>query len=915
MFSVNQRLVSLSLGLAWFLSACGGGSSGAAPTYTVGGTISGLANAANVVLQNAGGSNVTVSANGNFSFPTRLANTASYSITVLTQPVGETCSVTAGTGVISGASVASVRITCIGKTFSISGTVSGLASGGSVTLHNTNSSTINVNANGSFGFSTLVSYGGSYLVTVARQPPAQLCTVTGGVGSATANVSGVTVTCVAATESVIHSFGSLDGAGPQAAVIQGSDGNFYGTTRSGGTSSQGTVFKISASGTETVIHSFAGGATDGGIPTAALIQGSDGNFYGTTSWGGPNNNGTVFRISPTGVETVLYFFAGSNADGSNPQGSLIQGTDGNLYGTTFGGGISNWGTVFKLTLQGVESVLHSFTGGNTDGMQPGAALIQGSDGNFYGTTANGGPSGGGTVFRITPSGVESVLHFFTFLTADASIPYAALIEGADGNLYGTSNSGGPGNAGTIFKITPAGLETVIYSFVGGVADGQAPFCALVLGKDGNFYGTTHQGGPSDDGTVFKITPSGVETVLHSFAGGSDGSLPLASLIQGSDGNLYSTTTNGGASQSGSLFKITPTGTATMVYSFNSASEGQNPLGLIQGTDGNFYGAAANGGTHGYGTVFMVTPTGVETVLHSFSGGTADGSNPGGALIQGSGGNFYGTTSGGGANFNGTVFTVTPAGVETVLYSFAGAGSADAVQPQAAMIQASDGSFYSTTITGGIGNGAVFKITPAGVETVLYAFSGGTTDGAGPQAALIQGSDGDFYGTTANGGTGSSGTVFKITSTGVESVLHSFVPGIDGSDPVAALIQGTDGNFYGTTASGGTGGSGTVFKISPTGAETVLYSFAGGTTDGSVPSSALTQGSDGNFYGTTAAGGTFGAGTVFKITATGVETVLYSFAGGTDGRNPRTPLTQGADGMFYGTTNYGGSSDLGTAFRF
>jgi uncharacterized repeat protein (TIGR03803 family) len=232
-----------------------------------------------------------------------------------------------------------------------------------------------------------------------------------------------------------------------------------------------------------------------------------------------------------------------------------------------------------------------------------------------------------------------------------------------------------------------------------------------------------------------------------------------------------------------------------------------------------------------------------------------------------------------------------------------------------LIQASDGNFYGTTVTGGTSSGAVFKITPAGVETVLHSFVGGTTDGAMPQAALIQGIDGDFYGTTANGGTGSNGTVFKITSTGVESILHSFVPGIDGSDPVAALVQGTDGNFYGTTAGGGTGGSGTVFKITPTGVETVLYSFAGGTADGSVPSAALTQGSDGNFYGTTAAGGTFGFGTLFKITPTGVETVLYSFAGGTDGRSPRAPLTQGLDGIFYGTTNNGATSDLGTAFKF
>jgi uncharacterized repeat protein (TIGR03803 family) len=811
--------------------------------------------------------------------------------------------------------VTSVQVTCVINKYTISGTVSGLHTGAQVIVQNNAGDSTAVKANGSFTFGTPILYSGSYAVTVATQPPAQACTVTAGIGSAVAaNVSGVTVTCGLATESVIHSFGGKpDGVGPQANAIQGSDGNFYGTTHSGGASGLGTVFKITPAGVEMVLHSFAGGAADGALPTAALIQGADGNLYGTTSSGGTSNNGTVFKITTAGVEAVLYFFAGAPSDGSNPNAALIQANDGNLYGTTVGGGASNLGTVFKITLGGTETVLHSFVGGNSDGIQPGAALIQASDGNFYGTTPNGGPSNGGTVFKITLAGAESVLHFFTFLNTGASIPFAPLIQGTDGNFYGTSNSGGPANAGTIYKITPAGVETVLYSFAGGAADGQAPSSALVEGNDGNFYGTTHQGGPGDDGTVYKITPAGTETVLHSFTNGIDGSLPLASLIQGSDGNFYSTTTSGGLSRSGSLYRITANGTATTVYSFNSVSEGQNPAGLVLGTDGNFYGTTTNGGTNGYGTILKITPAGDETVLHSFTGGITDGSNPGAALIQGNDGNFFGTTSGGGANFNGTVFTLTPAGVETVLYSFAGAGSSDAVQPLAPLIQASDGSFYGTTVSGGTGSGAVFKITPAGVETVLYSFAGGTTDGAMPQASVIQGSDGNFYGTTFGGGTSSSGTVFKVTPPGVETVLHSFAIA-DGSNPVAPLIQGTDGNFYGTTANGGLYGNGIVFQMTPTGVLTALHSFASGG-DGSNPLAALIEGSDGNFYGTTSAGGAFGYGTVFSITPAGAETPLYSFVGGTDGRSPRTPLTLGGNGIFYGTTNNGGSNDGGTAFRF
>jgi uncharacterized repeat protein (TIGR03803 family) len=199
--------------------------------------------------------------------------------------------------------------------------------------------------------------------------------------------------------------------------------------------------------------------------------------------------------------------------------------------------------------------------------------------------------------------------------------------------------------------------------------------------------------------------------------------------------------------------------------------------------------------------------------------------------------------------------------------------------------------------------------------VLHSFVGGTTDGGSPMAALIQGTDGNFYGTTSSGGTSGQGTVFKITAAGVETVLYAFAGGTaDGSSPHAALIEGADGNFYGITSGGGTSSQGTVFKVGPTGAASVLYSFAGGTADGGGPNAALIQGSDGNFYGTSANGGFDNQGTLFEVTPGGLETVLYYFSGGPDGRNPGG-LIQGIDGIFYGTTTNGGSSNLGTVFAF
>jgi uncharacterized repeat protein (TIGR03803 family) len=247
--------------------------------------------------------------------------------------------------------------------------------------------------------------------------------------------------------------------------------------------------------------------------------------------------------------------------------------------------------------------------------------------------------------------------------------------------------------------------------------------------------------------------------------------------------------------------FTLTGTETTVYSFNSGTEGQKPIGMVQSSDGNFYGVTKQGGASGNGTVFKITSAGVESVLHSFAGGTTDGGQPQAGLLQASDGNFYGTTNQGGATGNSTVFKITPTGVETALHSIVGSAT-DGSDPRAALLQASDGNFYGTTNQGGL-NGfvTVFMVTPAGVESVLLSFNFNTGEGNGPRAALIQGSDGGFYGTTFNGGGVGigSGTVFKISTTNGASVVYAFGGGVDGSGPNSALIQGSDGNLYGTTS--------------------------------------------------------------------------------------------------------------------
>jgi len=368
-----------------------------------------------------------------------------------------------------------------------------------------------------------------------------------------------------ATFELLHSFNLADGNAPVGNLVLSADGNFYGVTHAGGQYGKGAVIQISPTGTVTVLHSFAG-KKDGASPQGGLIQGDDGTFYGTTEIGGASTldsdgNGTVYRITAAGVETVLYAFKG-NPDGATPRAGLIQGADGNFYGTTFAGGANDYGTVFQITPAGKETVLYSFLGKPkadkaVDGARPVAGLIQAADGNFYGTTSAGGASGKGILFQITSSGKLTIVHSFDG-TDDGASPRAGLVEGLDGNLYGTTYQGGTSNLGTVFQVTPAGVETILHSFTPGsiaegTTDGANPQAGLTLGTDGKLYGATTAGGKNGNGTIFQITPAGVETILYAFGKSPDGIGPNGTLTAAVDGCLYGTTASGGANGNGTVF--------------------------------------------------------------------------------------------------------------------------------------------------------------------------------------------------------------------------------------------------------------------------------------------------------------------------------------------------------------------------
>lgn len=352
-------------------------------------------------------------------------------------------------------------------------------------------------------------------------------------------------------------------------------------------------------------------------------------------------------------EKVIYTFTGS--DGAHPSSGLIMDATGNLFGVTRVGGAHNFGTVFKLSAHGKEKVLYSFTGGS-DGSHPVGGLAMDAGGNLFGTTLGGGANGLGTVFKLTPHGKEKVLYSFA-PDGDAYSPDSPLIIDANGNLYGTTSLGGVADNGTVYKVTPKGEETVLSSFMGG-SDGYNPAGGLIMDTGGNLYGTTQFGGPSENGAVFKLTPGGQKTIIYSFESGNDGEQPLGGVIMDDGGNFYGTTSAGGEFAQGVVFKLSPEGQETVLYTFDGDAGGGSPYaGLVMDASGNLYGATSSGG-RGSGTVFKLTPSGKETVRHAFNGG-ADGAFPTYGLIMDARGNLYGTTPQGGVASNGTVFRVGP----------------------------------------------------------------------------------------------------------------------------------------------------------------------------------------------------------------------------------------------------------------
>jgi len=685
----------------------------------------------------------------------------------------------------------------------------------------------------------------------------------------------------------LHSFGltNTSGESPSANVIMAKDGLLYGTTELGGGAGGGTVFRVNTNGTGyTVLLSLGAGTNDGVNPDGPLLEASDGALYGTTFSGGPNFSGTVFKLNKngSGYTNVYSFQALSPSDGANPHCALIEGSDGALYGTTENGGATNSGTVFKVNKDGTGyALLHSFGVTANDGQNPAAGLILASDAAFYGTTSAGGTAGLGTLFKLTKVGATytyAVLRSFQGAITDGAAPQSPLIEGAtDGLLYGTTSAGGTADAGTIFTIKKTGNSySVLRSFLGATTgDGQYPTTGLREGNDHVLYGTTEYGGTNNGGTIFKINRSGFGySIVWNFGVSlGDGTDPRAALVEGTNGVLYATTYYGGAAQAGTVLKINK--------------------------DGSGY-----------------------AVLWNFLKSGGDGWYPVSALTEGTDGMVYGTTYFGGGADLGTLFRMNKDGSAYAVIKAYDLNAGSGQFPSAGLtVGGTDGMFYGTTEGGGSnGHGTVFKLKQDGTAYLtLLSFGTITNDGQRPKGGVLPGSDGALYGVTTSGGSAGYGTVFRLnrTGTGYTNLWNFGNVAQDGQNPNSGLLEAREGGLYGTTTGGGAAGFGIVFTLNPDGTGyATLWDFGNTPEDGQNPAAALMEASDGTLYGTTELGGSAGFGTVFKLNRDGTGyTNLWSFGNtASDGRYPVAGLTEGPDSALYGTTRLGGVSGSGTVFR-
>jgi len=619
----------------------------------------------------------------------------------------------------------------------------------------------------------------------------------------------------------------------------------------------------------------------------------------------------------------VHSFGLSADSGAYPAAAPLLGFDGRLYGSTAQGGLSNVGTIFRTEMGGgAFTVLHNF--GGTEGQGPVGALVQDETGMLYGVASGGSGGTNGVVFKIQADGSGfGIIKEFVADGSEGWEPVGGLVRASNGLLYGATYGGGAFDAGTVYSVNTDGTGFTILHEFGDLADhGANPRCALTEGTDGLLYGTTRNGGRGGGGTVFRMTKFGLGfEVLKGFVPSTEGEQPLSGVIEGQDGRLYGTLVANGAGGGGAAYAINTDGTGfTILKSFVAGEVSAPVAGICQTTDGMLYTIGSSGGVSGKGGVVQFKPdgTGFATV-REFGTPVEEPSLGMTSPIEAPDGRLYFATFLGGAHGDGALVRMLKNGNGLqIIKNFTVSGS-EAISPRGDLAVGGDGFLYGTSGAGGAaGKGAVFRLQPDGsAYTILRNLGQNSNDAATPSAGLLVASDGKLYGTGYQGGTFDKGALFRLSmdGTGYE-VMRSFrgAP-TDGAEPISRLIEGADGFLYGMTSSGGSADLGTIFRIRKDGTGyAVLRSFAGSPADGATPFAELLRAQDDVLYGVTYSGGSGDDGTLFRLNPDGSGyAVLRSFTGASQTpSNPYGGLIEGSDGRLYGTSLEGGGGG-GTVF--
>jgi uncharacterized repeat protein (TIGR03803 family) len=699
-----------------------------------------------------------------------------------------------------------------------------------------------------------------------------------GTASAGGTLGGGTIFRLAGSSvTTVASLGGTDfGGAPLAGLVSGVDGNLYGTCSTGGIGNFGTIFKTTSAGVVTKLKDFTGtsGVTAGSVPGELVRHPVDGNFYGTTRAGGSGGHGVIFRLTPAGVYTVMAQFTGTSGGtvGSYPVGRLaISGT--NLYGMTRFGGAGNFGTAFRIsTASGFAfTPLFAFTGGSGShpGEKPAGGLVLHSDGNFYGTAERGGSTGFGTAFSLTTTTANSFTLKHNFADVTTSQPVGQLVEGADGKLYGAAANGGSAGFGGVFRISTSGTHELLATFTG--ANGAAPQAGPLRLTSGAMLGVTSAGGPGQLGVVYRIETTGTVATAAPLSP-AQGWHPSGAPAAMPTGEWVFPVAFGGSSGGGTLTTWNESAPGAPVPLAIPEAIGQQSDGGLVAYGGAWWGVTSTGSSFNRGSTYSFTPTGGITLRNAHT--TAIGSRAEGPLTVGADGLLYGLAREGGADTRGTLFQINATGARTAIFSFTGiSNSFPGRTPRGPLVLASNGALFGVTEIGGTNNlGVIFKFTPPATYQVITEFqsSGPNT----PRGGLVSAPNGLLYGTTSKGGTNDTGTVFVVDpSNNSLSVLASF-PTTNG-EPEGELVRATDGAILGFTTTGNTNGA--VFRFRPLN-NTISFPavFTGST--GGLPGAALSANSSGikftgglrelspgRWLGVAAGGGSGNGGVIFRLT--------------------------------------------------